>query len=133
MSKANIENMIPHAVKILHEKFGDKIPSVYQGYISSYGVGIVQTGLKPTLAFFSKKKGEGEHNTQEDLSLVNTMVAELLHQSGTIADGAVVQETLLTYVIGHPAEEASLTEQIKDASVALKLAMRIFELDKGGA
>ena len=109
---------------MLGETFGDTIPSVYQGYIASFGVGIVQVGLKPTLAFYSKNSENS--NAQENRKIINDMVAEVL---------GIDTEFLLKHVLDHPNDEAELTERIKDASVVLKLSMRLFDLDKkkGGA
>jgi len=58
MSKAHIESRIPHAIEVLSAEFGHdgKIESVYQGYISSFGVGVVQVGSLPTLAYFESEK-----------------------------------------------------------------------------
>ena len=124
MSKTRVETLIPKAIEVLGETFDGAIPSVYQGYITSFGVGIVQVGLKPTLAFYSKESENS--NAEGNRKIINDMVAKVL---------GIDTKFLLKYVLDHSNEEAELTERIKDASVALKLSMRLFDLDKkkGGA
>ncbi len=129
MSKVNIETMIPKAINLLsnEEKFGDgSIDSVYQGYISSFGVGIVQVGLLPTLAYFESEKNneESEENRPRgDRRVISDLVCDTLEYDA---------ESLLRYVIDNPTRKAELEEEIKDASVALKLSMRLFDLGSGG-
>ena len=42
MSKKTIEKYIPEAMRVLKEEFSDgKIPSAYNGYISSFGASII--------------------------------------------------------------------------------------------
>jgi hypothetical protein len=121
MNKHNIEKRIPQAITVLREHFGDDpIPKVYQGYISAFGVSLVQTDLLPTLAFF----GSASQNGDGDRSLISSMIAKTL--------GIETNGSLLDYAISHN-DRASLKEEIKEASVALKLSMRLFVLEKGGA
>jgi len=125
MNKENIEGHIHKAVEVLNEKFGSEvIPSIYQGYISSFGVGIIQIGLLPTLLFFSKGNSEGS----SDKKLIIAMIQRVLEEEYT--------QELFNYALEHRNQEAELTrltEKIKEASVALKFAMRLFLLEKGGA
>ena len=55
MSKKSIEQKIPKAMNILDLTFKDVIPSSYNGYISSFGASIIQSGLEPTLALFENE------------------------------------------------------------------------------
>jgi hypothetical protein len=122
MHKPNIEKRIPKAIEVLKEHFGDQpIPKVYQGYISAFGVSLIQTDLLPTLTFF----GTSTDNSDGDRGLISRMITETLEID--LGEGS-----LLEYAIAH-GDRASLKEEIKEASVALKLSMRLFVLEKGGA
>ena len=130
MSKAHIEDMIPRAIEVLSEEFGydGKIESVYQGYISSFGVGVVQVGLLPTLAYFESEKSndteDANTNGQKgDRKIISDLVRNTL--------GIKEDISLLKHAIDSSNKE-ELKEKIKDASVALKLSMRLFDLAKGG-
>jgi len=119
MSKKRIESYIPDAIKVLEKDFVDgKIPSAYNGYISSFGASIMQSGLKPTLALFENK----DSNTKEKKEYLSKIILKVLDKS--------TQETsLLKYVIN--GNEKLLKDKIMDISIALKLSIRTFKLDKG--
>lgn len=122
MSKKQIEYFIPHAMKILIENFPDgKIPSAYNGYISSFGASIIQSGLLPTLAVF-----ENENNKEKkkaDDSVLTKLILKIL-VNGT------KETSLLTYVLGKPNEEQYLKQNIIDIAIALKLCIRTFKLEE---
>ncbi len=129
MNKANIERLIPKAVEQLDRKFGDTIPSVYRGYIASFGVSIVQTGLLPTLAFFSKT-GDNSDSDGERM-LIAGLIADTLELN--LDNNMLLFDYVKEYIRDNPNDIDNLTEQIKEASVAIKLAMNLFKIDKGGA
>jgi CRISPR-associated protein Cmr5 len=71
MSKKRIESYIPKAIEVLEKEFSDgKIPSAYNGYISSFGASVMQSGLLPTLALFEKKDAP----TKEDKSNLTSLI-----------------------------------------------------------
>jgi len=121
MSRKNIEKYIPEAIEVLSIKFKNgKIPSSYNGYISSFGASIIQSGLKPTLALFENQNNQD--NTKEDRSVLPKWILKVLDKN--------TQETsLLRYVINN--NEELLKQKIIDVAIALKLSIRTFELDKG--
>jgi len=121
MSRRNIEKYIPEAIEVLSIKFKNgKIPSSYNGYISSFGASIIQSGLKPTLALFENQNNQD--NTKEDRSVLPKWILKVLDKN--------TQETsLLRYVINN--NEELLKQKIIDVAIALKLSIRTFELDKG--
>jgi len=119
MSKNNIEKYIPKTIEILSIEFENgKIPSAYNGYISSFGASIIQSGLKPTLALFENRQA----NTKEDKSFLMNLILKILDENTT-------ETSLLRYVINH--NEELLKPKIIDIAIALKLSIRTFELDKG--
>jgi len=119
MSRKNIEKYIPKAIEVLNEKSKNgKIPSAYNGYISSFGASIIQSGLKPTLALFENRQA----NTKEDKTILPKLILKILDENTT-------ETSLLRYVINN--NEELLKPKIIDIAIALKLSIRTFELDKG--
>ena len=119
MSKKNIEKHIPDAMRVLKEEFSDgKIPSSYNGYISSFGASIIQSGLLPTLALFEKKQS----GTKEDKSKLTKLILKILDDK--------YNNTLLEYALSTNNNELYLKQKILDISIALKLSIRTFKLDK---
>lgn len=120
MSKKNIEKFIPITLKVLQETFGDIIPSSYNGYISSFGASIIQSGLKPTLALFENENA----NTLEKKKLLTSIILKIF-------DDNTKETSLLKYVINSKEDEIYLKKQILDISIAIKLSIRTFKLEKG--
>lgn len=120
MSKRNIEKYIPKALKVLQETFSNTIPSSYNGYISSFGASIIQSGLKPTLALFENENA----NTLQKKQLLTSIILNIL-------DEKTNETSLLKYVISSKEDEIYLKKQILDIAVAIKLSIRTFTLDKG--
>ncbi len=119
MSKKRIEKYIPDAMRVLSKEFSDGIiPSAYNGYISSFGASIMQSGLLPTLALFENHNA----NTKEKKYKLTSMILKVLDKN--------TQETsLLKYVLDNNKE--LLKPKIMDISIAIKLSIRTFELKKG--
>lgn len=117
MSKKRIEDYIPKAIKLLNEEFPDgKISKAYNGYISSFGASIIQSGLKPTLAVFENTNA----STQEDKSYLTKLILKLLPNSKG--------NSLLKYVLENKDQEEALKNEIIDIAIALKLSIRTFKL-----
>lgn len=119
MSKKNIEKHIPTALKVLESTFGNIIPSSYNGYISSFGASIMQSGLKPTLALFENENA----NTLAKKELLTSVILNIL-------DNNTKETSLLKYVINSKDDETHLKKQILDISIAIKLSIRTFKLKK---
>ena len=119
MSRKNIEKYIPQAIKVLNAKFSDgKVPSSYNGYISSFGASIMQSGLSPTLALFENKYA----STKEDKSVLIELILSILDEKSQ-------ESSLLLYTLQKgKAKEKQLKQQIMDIAVAIKLSIRTFEL-----
>lgn len=122
MSKKNIEKNIPQAIIELQKEFGDVIPSSYNGYISSFGASIIQSGLKPTLALFENKDAK----TEEKKYKLSSIILKILAPS-------YKGDSLLKYTIENEKKEGEvyLKNQILDIAVAVKLSIRTFKLEKG--
>jgi CRISPR-associated protein Cmr5 len=121
MSKKRIESYIEDALKVLNIQYPNKvIPSAYNGYISAFGASIVQGGLKPTLALFENESAKNK----EDKSVLCKNIL-------TVIDDKYEDDSLLRYVVYYKGDEKLLKQKILDVSVALKLCIRTFKLDKG--
>ena len=121
MSKRHIEQYIPQVIEVLERTFPDGvIPSAYNGYISSFGASIIQSGLLPTLALFENTNA----STKENKEYLSYLIIQIL-------TGSPDDRSLLRYAIESSEDEAQLKRKILDISIALKLSIRIFKLDKG--
>ncbi len=123
MSKKNVEEYIPKALDVLEEHYPNKvIPSAYNGYISSFGASIIQSGLLPTLALFENENNQDK--TKEDRSVLTKNILKVL-------DDNYPDNSLLRYAIYYNGNRELLRQKIIDISIALKLTIRTFKLDKG--
>jgi len=120
MSKKNIEKYIPKALEVLEANFGSTIPSSYNGYISSFGASIIQSGLKPTLALFENENAQ----TLEKKKLLTTVILNIL-------DSKTKESSLLRYILNSKEDSNYLKQKIIDISIAIKLSIRTFKLEKG--
>jgi len=119
MSKRAIEQYIPAVISVLREEFPEGvIPSAYNGYISSFGASVMQSGLLPTLALFENTNASTKENKEY---LTYLIVRVLTNRRDDIS--------LLGYVLNH--NEALLKAKIIDIAIAIKLSIRTFKLDKG--
>jgi len=118
MSKKRVEEYIPKALNVLEQEFKNGvIPKAYNGYISSFGASIIQSGLKPTLALFENQQANTEYNR----GVLTELILKILDKN--------TQETsLLKYVINNGNEDL-LKEKIIDIAIAIKLSIRTFKLE----
>jgi len=123
MSKRNIEKYIPKALEVLLEEYPNRvIPSAYNGYISSFGASIIQSGLLPTLALFENENNQDK--TKEDRSVLTKNILKVL-------DSNYPDNSLLRYTVYYKGNREILQNNIIDISIALKLTIRTFKLEKG--
>ena len=119
MSKKNVEAYIPRALEVLSSHYPEKvIPSAYNGYISSFGASIMQSGLLPTLALFENTNA----CTKENKEYLTYLIVRVL-------TGKSDDVSLLHHVLKN--NETLLKPKIIDIAVAIKLCIRTFKLDKG--
>jgi len=119
MSKRNIEAYIPKVLEVLDRTFTEGVvPSAYNGYISSFGASIMQSGLLPTLALFENTNA----STKENKEYLSYLIVQVLR-------GNDDDVSLLRYVLD--GNEQLLKKEILDISIAIKLSIRTFKLDKG--
>jgi CRISPR-associated protein Cmr5 len=120
----NIEKYIPRVMEVLNEEFSsnESISSAYNGYISSFGVSIIQSGLEPTLALFENRNNQD--TTKADKTKIPKIILKVLAPEYN-------GDSLLRYLLEHQNEEENLKKDIIDIAIALKLCIRTFKFDKG--
>ena len=116
------------------------VPKQFKGYISSFGASVIQSGLMPTLAFYSDaKKAKG------DRSLLIPALVYMLFKNEIYALNSDVQYALdalekdkekdlksrihifFNWLLeANKANPEKLRKELMDASIALKLALRTF-------
>lgn len=120
-----IDNYLPDAIKIISEiKIADKnglVKNEFNGYFSSFGASIIQSGLKPTLAFFS--------NENSDTAKQKAKIPKAIYKLVINRNIEPEANALLMYIINEN-NEKELLPKILDASIALKLALRTYHWDK---
>lgn len=136
--KEKINELIPKAINAIvnagiPEEDG-MVKKEFKGYISSLGASIVQAGLLPSLAFFQNSSGK----KADSYKLLDAVLILLKNTHS-------VDEKLITYVISqcktHNLSTYTYTvsdldkeklylieEEIMDAIIALKLALRIYKI-----
>jgi CRISPR-associated protein Cmr5 len=126
--KQRIERYIPEAIKLISTvEIADRngiIANEFNGYFSSFGAAIVQSGLKPALAFFSNENSEVAANRAKILIAIYKLVVNNGH------DDPIKARALLDHVLQPGIDEEKIKAEIIDASVALKLAVRTYKLVK---
>lgn len=121
MNKKKIKEYIPDAIQYLNKEFNnDKIPKEYNGYISSFGAGLVQSGLIPTVAFFENENSSANEKPKKITKIILRLITE--DKKG---------DKLLNYILEKGQDEI-LEKEIKYAAIALKHALRTFELSERG-
>lgn len=125
--KKRIEKYIPRAIELIHQVKIDKggvVSNEFKGYFSSFGAAIIQNGLKPALAFFSNEASDAKENRAKILIAIYHLVYEKDY------DKTIKANKLLHEIIQLGDNYAQKQEEIIDASIALKLAVRTYKLEK---
>jgi len=134
MNKKRIGDMISIAMDILNseekgikniiqEKDGEKVLiSKYDGYVSSYGPTIRQSGLMQAVNFHENHK-TGERKE------INDLIVNILKKSGFIASNDNLSKLVKNYN-SDPAKKSRITMLILEAITACKLAMRTFKKEQ---
>lgn len=129
-----VEKLIPFAIEAVSEsKMEDEkkkgvVNKAYKGYISSLGAGIIQSGLLPTLAMY--KGAEKSENKKADTGkLLDAIfyVIEKDHKSDVINEKDLFNYALQASKV--PENRQSVINEIMNASIAIKLAIRTFKLE----
>ena len=126
MNKNIINDEIQYAYEaLINNKIAEnnKINKTYRGQISSFGAAITMGSLLSAIAFFS-----ADNNATVSREKIMATVLDVIKKNNT----AVKENSLYEYVRkeSNAGREASVKEEIVNASIAIKLAMNLFELEK---
>lgn len=133
MNKREIEEQIPITIDLINDfinnerfyKKDDKsfglIPKEYNGYISNFGASIIQSGLVSTIAFFEAN----DSKSKEDKTVLTKLILQIVRKCNKlqVKDG----ESLLSYVLDNKNISEEIEEEIINATIAVKLAIRVFK------
>jgi CRISPR-associated protein Cmr5 len=119
VNKRKIDELIPKAYRVLGDtgimgKNSD-INSKWRGQIASFGASVAQGSLLSAVSFFS-----AQGSAEVDRSKLMKAISELIGWD----------KSLYVYVCETEARVAK--EKILNAAIALKLAMNLYDLGKGG-
>ncbi|KGM98506.1 type III-B CRISPR module-associated protein Cmr5 [Clostridium botulinum] len=129
MNKKEVEKYIPLAIISIKEVMSNttntaeeslELPKEFKGYISSFGAGIIQSGLLPTVAFFEKE----DSNFKSYRFKITEMIFKMLAKEKYCKDNK-----LLNYLLDKEDIE-EVKEDIINIAIALKLAMRTFKFSE---
>jgi hypothetical protein len=123
--KSKIDALIPLAVEAVRENLAEKpiklkVPKGYNGAIASFGTGLHHAGVLATVAMFSNAQGD------VDKSKLLDAVFSVLKKYRT---GGTQGKTLFEFLLENENQLSRLKKELTDIAVALKLAMRTFDLD----
>lgn len=125
----SIAKLIPAAIQAVQQlKEGDYIPSEYNGYIASMGASIIQMGLLPTIAVFSDRDSGSLKNKGKLLKVILDVLKNDINIRLFLKDSLF--ETALA-LHNEPEQMLQLRNAITNASIAIKLSMRTYEMKKG--
>ena len=134
-----INNLIPRAMDVIESSgiaHDGVVKKEYKGYISSMGASIIQAGLLATLAFYqndSGKKAKSSFLLKAILSLIKPN-----NSTGTNLIKYVINESIKDNVTNNYVSVVDLDsdklyvleQEVSDALVALKLALRTFKIEE---
>lgn len=98
----------------------EEYSSVFKGYISSLGASIIQAGLLPSIILY-----ENSPSAAEDKSKLIRAIQYVLSDRCNYH----FNETFSKYIINHPTEQKKILSDVEKATIAIKLALRIFKTD----
>ncbi|MCX6278546.1 MAG: hypothetical protein NT004_10655 [Bacteroidetes bacterium] len=125
-----IQKLIPSAIEAVKEKKLlkkdktdgiERIDREFNGYISSFGASIISAGLLPSIIFYSQKG-----DSASDRHLVINCIEFILQRQYGLTGSLLEKVRVLFTTASNRAEISRWTDNISDAAVALKLAIRIF-------
>jgi CRISPR-associated protein Cmr5 len=140
-----LKNILPKAIQAIDIKIkshNDSVKKEYEGYFASFGASIIQSGLIPTLAFYSDG-GDAERDTTEFRrnQFLQAIMYILDENSKKNLLEYVLEQVYTNFIYGNinydfirnkpdVKKMHKIQHDIIDASIALKLALRSYKLEK---
>ena len=132
------EDWIGPAIKAIEDNSiakNGEVPNEYKGYIDTFGASIVQNGLIPAVLFFENKGGSGDkekENIYENRKkLLKAILYVLKEKDDSKSPGT--SSTMYEYIKyreGKGEDAKRIRQDIVDAAIAVKLALRTFKFKK---
>ncbi len=126
--KKRVERYIPKAIDAVEVYIAQdgKVKKQFKGYIASFGAAVIQTGLIPAVAFYSVQAG-----AEADRGKIIDAIQEILQRTGEV--NMDKKQSLLRFLVERFENGDDMSrwkEKVMDAATALKLAVRIFNVEK---
>ena len=125
-----VEKMFPHALraveKYIAEPENKTVKKVYNGYVSSFGASIIQSGMLPAIANLDKETGRTEGDKKKIADAILCILKEKSNRYGNNPEFNLLSEMALKF-----SKDKSFKTDLTNAVIALKLAIRMFKLDEG--
>lgn len=120
-----IDKLIPKAIEAAGRHLSTEgiIHSEYNGYISSFGSAVLQSGLKAAIAFNESESSGSAKDKRPLMRAILELVTKTIVEKDSKAK-------LLDHVLSFGENTSAIKDEIMDAATALKLAIRTFKLDK---
>ena len=132
-----IDELIPQAIKAIEKNLviDGKVVKEYKGYIPSMGASILQSGLIATLAFYSKDVEGSRAKRTKLLAAIYSIINQNPKQGQTLLQYVMEKikgDDNTTFKLSdlNQKELKELEKQILNALVALKLALRTFDIEQ---
>ena len=121
MNQRSIEKLIPKAIESAEKNLAEngKIAREYNGYISSFGASVLQSGPKAAIAFY-------ERNSEKSAQDKNPLMQAILY---LLPSNGKNYDKLFDYALAN--DNKDTRDNILNAVAALKLAIRTFNLEQG--
>ncbi|WP_066506977.1 type III-B CRISPR module-associated protein Cmr5 [Abyssisolibacter fermentans] len=137
MNKRRVEKYIPKAIKIIETYLDENkiIPSEFKGYIASFGASIIQSGLYAAISFYESE----DANTNADRIALTLMIKYLLEDKEiekndfskkTLSNNEIRLQKYCIKYLEENNDKEELTDNIIDASIAIKLALSSFKIGR---
>jgi CRISPR-associated protein Cmr5 len=122
-----VEKLIPAAIASVKDNLAEyeTVNKTYKGYISAFGAGIIQSGLLPTLAMYKEGSENKKAETGRLLQAIYTVVQSKYNPKP--ADDNLF-DYALRIITDEPNKRQMVINEIINASIAVKLAIRTFKL-----
>lgn len=135
------QQKVEKAVKVLEalrdSDYKTAFPKEMKGDISSFGASIIQAGLLPSVLFFSegehkeKPKKDGDEDTKVRRAKLMKVIFDVLEASD--ANQYAEARPLLDYVRRHLSKQNIALDNITEAALAVKIAMRAFKFSENSS
>lgn len=125
-----VENLIPEAIQVIAEveiptENSLTVDKEFKGYFASFGASIVQSGLLPATIFFENEDSDAQAKREK----VPLAILYLLKKKNGNDPALKAAKRLSEYILKAQKSYSKLLKEVSQASVALKIALRTYNLN----